>query len=120
MGDNAKMYIFVNTLLNMGKGKIAGQVGHGVSHMVRYLENNKNNAYKNWLSNGEAKIVLKASEDQLNNMIKKYNDVNSEIWCFEIHDLGKTQIAPNSLTVIAFNPIYDYEVPKDFKNYKLL
>ena len=115
-----KMYLLVNQDHSMGKGKIAAQVGHGVSAAVRYMERTANpqikDMYAKWLKDSfEAKIVLKAPEAILRTLLMTYPHI-----CFPIHDAGKTQIASGSLTVISFLPIPDVDVPNDVKALKLL
>lgn len=99
------MYIFVNTDLKMGCGKICAQVGHVVNyiteHIMRISMINANDPvylrYKKWTSTGGKKIVLKATEKDLNELLQ---------WpeSFSVRDAGHTQVAPNSLTVVGFFP----------------
>jgi peptidyl-tRNA hydrolase, PTH2 family len=123
--SNYKMYIFVNTSLDMSKGKIAAQVGHAVQHIVedifvRYYEGSKEyktifNDYLIWSKNyGCAKIALKANQDQINILSQL------PIKLTTIHDAGKTQVEPNSLTVVAFYPMDINKLPIDMSQYKLL
>lgn len=112
---SVKMYILVNNDLKMGKGKIAGQVGHSVSSLVRKLEKNPTKNYIYWLANGEAKIIIKSTEEEMLKLRKKYSDKT-----VEIRDLGKTQIEPDSLTTIGFIPLKPDEVPKEILDGKIL
>ncbi len=113
------MYILVNDDLKMGKGKIAGQVGHVVGSITEkiitehYKKHNNDvyNRYVEWKNNGCAKIILKATEAQ----IKSYMNKPETMY---ILDLGRTQIPENSLTVIGFYP--SSNLKEEFKNYKLL
>ena len=113
MNEDNNMYIFVNNELKMSTGKIASQVGHVVLKIVEYLLNNKKLSeylrYREWKKNGQTKIILKATENDLIELIKlpesKY-----------ILDAGKTQISPNSLTVVGFFP----NVHSEFKKFPLL
>ena len=95
-----KMYIIVNDSLKMGKGKISSQVGHAVSGIIRKLEKRPSEYYNLWLNNGEPKIVLKANENTILDFIDCYTN------CLEIKDCGKTQIKPDSLTCIIFEPLH--------------
>lgn len=122
-----KMYIVVNNSLKMGKGKIAGQVGHGVSHVIRFLERKSidhKDRYKKWLKDGmEAKIVLQGSESQLEDLLNAHcisKNPSDEVYCFAIRDAGKTQIPAGSLTVVAFIPLEEETVPIEVKGLKLL
>jgi peptidyl-tRNA hydrolase len=106
----------------MGKGKIAGQVGH-VSGLItedilkKYYENKTDTTteaydrYVSWKQSGHAKIILKATEAELLSFIGTPE-------CIHIRDAGRTQIEPNTLTVVGFYPT---NKSKDkFSSYKLL
>ena len=121
------MYIFVNMDLQMGKGKIAGQVGHVVGQIVndillkQYQMNIENKCsgktiecylrYIEWIESSHKKVILKATTEQL----KKLSEEPEAI---SIRDEGRTQIAPNSLTVVGFYP--NTNLKNKFKDYKLL
>ncbi len=116
--DDYVMYLLVNNDLKMEKGKIASQVGHCVQHIIEsilisYYENKKTKHYNDYLKwkNGCKKIVLKATQTQLEYL---KNDSNA----ISIYDAGKTQIEPNSLTIIGFFPSSSNS--KKFEQYKLL
>lgn len=118
------MYILVNTDLKMEKGKIAGQVGHVVGiiteEIIRKayesvtpesLEDYQN--YENWIRKDMyTKVVLKATEPEMRYALA------TEKKCRFIIDAGRTQIAPNSLTVVGFFPRNDLE--EKMKKFKLL
>ena len=113
-----KMYILVNIDLGMGEGKIAGQTGHVVSSIVRLHERNKtlnSKVYDKWIREGEAKIVLKANEQEMKNLYSKYSNISEQVF-----DMGKTQIAPDSFTVLGFYPLVDVDVPEELLKMKLL
>lgn len=114
------MYILVNDDLKMGKGKIAGQVGHVVGLITeeilkKFYESKKSpdcyQRYIKWKNTGHAKIILKATQEQIKSFVE-----NPET--MYILDAGKTQIAPNSLTVLGFFP--SATLKEQFKNFKLL
>ena len=98
----------------MGKGKMCAQCGHVVSKIIRSLERNISAGYKEWLKLGEAKIVLKASEDELKLILAENPG------CQAIHDCGLTQIASGSLTAIGFYPMHENDAPARVKALKLL
>jgi len=111
------MYIFINNDLRMEKGKIASQVGHVVQHITEdiirmgYESASLPDPYKRYMlwKNGSKKIVLKATEQQLLELMKLPESRY-------VIDAGKTQIAPNSLTVVGFFPSTNIkEIAKDYK-----
>lgn len=118
------MYILVNKDLKMSGGKLASQCCHSVCKAIRVLERQqpKDKGYTEWLKNGEAKVVLRSNEKEMLEIIAQYevdervNRNSSNIWCAHTLDAGKTEIAPNSLTTLAFRPILKSEIPvKDLK-----
>ena len=122
------MYIIVNNDLNMQKGKIASQCCHSVAKMTRIQERKtpREDAYMRWLKNGETKIVLKATQQQMKAVLDIYEvdtrvkRESSDTYCCCTIDEGRTQIAPQSLTTIAFKPMLRGEAPKIVKTLKLL
>lgn len=114
LDDEIKMYFIVNNDLHMGKVKIAGQVGHAVSYWIRRLEHNPTKEYKTWIKQSEPKIILKASSKILEQIISKNPS------CYAVHDLGRTQVEPDSLTVVSFAPSYPSQLPVEVAQLKLL
>lgn len=123
------MYILVNKDLKMGKGKIASQSCHSVSRMTRVLEragtiDKPDYSYEQWLKNGEPKVVLKASQEEMLELVKKYtlsvDTIFRGLWSVHTIDQGRTQIAPNSMTTMVFRPIMRKFVPDVIKEMKLL
>ena len=114
------MYVLVNDDLKMGKGKIAGQVGHVVGLITEEIIRKSFESdtvsdcyirYLKWKNTGNAKIILKASQDQITSFIG-YPET------MYILDAGRTQIAPDSLTVLGFYP--SATLKEQLKNFKLL
>lgn len=92
-----KMYIAVNTSLNMGKGKIGAQVGHGVAAVTEKCLVSDPALWTRYKFGGQTKICVKATQEEMEQLAQIKN-------ACVIHDAGRTQIAPNSLTVVAFMP----------------
>ncbi len=115
------MYIFINTSLSMGKGKIASQSAHIAQsiteEIIRSGYENRTPPisyydYEKWKKYyGSKKIVLKATIEQMDELLKLENSRY-------IIDAGRTQIASGSMTVIGFFP--SNKLTDIFKNYKLL
>jgi len=117
------MYILVNKDLKMGKGKIGAQCAHVACAVTRILERHKPRPkyYEDWLNNGEPKVVLKATEDEMNGFIEKYPlKKSNDYWCVPIRDFGRTQVKANSLTALAFRPTMKKLVPPALRVLKLL
>ena len=117
MADKIVMYLFVNTDLNMSKGKMCSQIGHIVQLLTEeiiragYEQHPPPESYFTyikWKSNC-TKIILRATTDQLKELIKLKG-------ARYFIDDGKTQVPENSLTVVGFYPNSDMgDTVKDFK-----
>ena len=118
------MYVLINTdpSCKMDKGKTAGQACHSACKVIQVLERNNPTSpdYVHWCNNSYPKIVLKATLDQINQLIQLYSDTNNPIWCVHTRDLGKTQIPAGILTSLAFCPMLKSNTPTLIKSLKLL
>jgi len=112
-----KQVIVVRKDLKMGCGKIAGQVAH--ASVTAYK---KQNWFKRrqWFKNdNQVKVVLKVkSEQELIDIM--YECMLAGIKYSEIHDAGRTQIEPNTLTAVGIGPDSDEKINKIVKDLKLL
>lgn len=121
------MYIIVNHDLKMGAGKIASQCCHSACAVITRLERTlpKCRHYQSWERNAHAKIILKATEGEMHDILQLFNvtnecvDVVNDNWCVAIRDLGRTQIQSGSLTTLAFRPFPKHLAPKIIKKLKL-
>lgn len=127
--DPAVMYLIVNSALGMSPGKIAAQVGHAVEEllleMVDYKEGlqwtededyarEARRAVGHWdayKKDGTTKIILKAEKEW--EELRKLADI-------VVIDEGRTEIPPNSETVLGFFPVRKSNVPELLKQLKLL
>ncbi|XP_041971650.1 peptidyl-tRNA hydrolase 2, mitochondrial-like [Aricia agestis] len=102
-----KVVLVVRTDLNMSKGKIAAQCGHAAVGVFEKALKRDPEGLKSWQMTGQAKIALKTdSVDEIRQIAdnaKKMGIITSLI-----RDAGRTQIAPNSITVLGVGP-----APKD-------
>eukprot|EP00828_Plagiopyla_frontata_P011203 TRINITY_DN1616_c0_g1_i6.p2 TRINITY_DN1616_c0_g1~~TRINITY_DN1616_c0_g1_i6.p2 ORF type:complete len:196 (-),score=57.57 TRINITY_DN1616_c0_g1_i6:87-674(-) len=117
-----KMVILVRMDLKMGVGKIAAQTGHAV--LGAYKESiNQGDQYAvnvtNWECQGQPKIVLKVNSlEQLLELQKKASE--AQLITDVIHDFGKTQVEPNTITVCSIGPAPSEEIDKITGALKLL
>ena len=112
-----KMYIIVNSDLGMTAGKKCAQVGHGVMHMMLKMQTSPTDDYLAWLNSAGAKIVLKASQETMEELVEIYSE---KLHLFPVTDMGLTQIEQGSFTVLAFEPLSPDKVPQELKELKLL
>lgn len=94
-----RMYILVNEDVEMGKGKLAGQVGHAVNVMTFVLAKGHDSTLNEYMNGDIKKIVLYASQERLIELEK--------LGFISIRDKGYTEVAPNTLTCVIL-PIVDY------------
>jgi PTH2 family peptidyl-tRNA hydrolase len=90
------MYFVVNSDLKMGYGKMAAQVAHAA--IDAYERTDDKVVLQNWRKNGSAKVVLTAPHEKILELLNKFS-----CQCWPIYDQGRTQICPNSLTVLGFS-----------------
>ena len=117
MGD-IKQVIAVRTDLEMGKGKIAAQVGHACVLGAEHVRKSHPEWYNEWC-NGQEKVVVKVDGIKSLDEIKKHAiDLNLP-WS-EVTDAGHTQIAPGTTTCISIGPAPENLVDKVTGDLKLL
>jgi len=113
-----KQVIIVRTDLEMGKGKIAAQVGHACVLGAENVRKSHPDWFKEWWG-GQEKIAVKV------NSLKDLEEIkNSAIslnlpWS-EVTDAGHTQIAPGTLTCISIGPAPEELIDKVTGHLKLL
>ena len=127
------MYIVVNDELGQSPGKFSAQVGHLVEKITEiatlimfdlsddyfdyedsrtffdFAKNNKD-CYSEYC-NSPAKIVLGANKEEWEELKK--------LTCIVIVDEGRTEIPPNSETVLGFWPMRKCDAPEVIKNLNL-
>lgn len=119
--DEIKMYVLVNSTIRMKPGKIAAQVGHGVQAVTEHMVRNRPAEWREYHNHGmHPKIVLRATEEEMYHLADTYKRRNARVWCTAIHDAGRTQLKPDTLTVVAFCPMTTADRPEELKRMKLL
>ena len=71
--SDIKQVIVVRTDLDMGKGKIAAQVGHACVLGAEHVRKSNSKWFEQWWS-GQEKVVVKVSS------IKELEEVNDILW----------------------------------------
>ena len=113
-----KQVIVVRTDLDMGKGKIAAQVGHACVLGAEHVRKSNPDWFTKWWS-GQEKVVVKVSGLK---ELEKIRDGAIEIgipWS-EVTDAGHTQIAPGTTTCISLGPAPEDLIDKITGDLKLL
>uniref|UniRef100_A0A182QSL9 peptidyl-tRNA hydrolase n=1 Tax=Anopheles farauti TaxID=69004 RepID=A0A182QSL9_9DIPT len=103
MGDEYKMVLVVRNDLKMGKGKIAAQCGHAAVGAFETGVQKTPALIKKWRNSGQAKIAVKVESEAV--MMEIYQTARAnKLNCCLIRDAGRTQIEPNTKTVLAIGP----------------
>lgn len=97
------MVLVVRNDLKMGKGKIAAQCGHASVGAFEVGMKKCPQLVHRWNCSGSAKIAVKVeSEQELNEIHRKAKSIGLN--CCVIRDAGRTQLEPNTKTVLAVGP----------------
>ncbi|PAN40484.1 hypothetical protein GQ55_7G311200 [Panicum hallii var. hallii] len=98
--EDFKMVLVVRNDLKMGKGKIAAQCSHATLGLFKKLQLRAPKSLRRWERCGQVKVVVKIESEEdmliLQGRAKSFN-LPTHITI----DAGRTQIAPNSRTVMA-------------------
>ncbi|WOL08521.1 hypothetical protein Cni_G17274 [Canna indica] len=98
--EDFKMVLVVRNDLKMGKGKIAAQCSHATLGLYKKLLHRAPKALNRWENCGQVKVVLKIeSEEDL--LVLQGRAKSLKLPNHITIDAGRTQIAPNSRTVMA-------------------
>lgn len=116
MYKDYKQVMVIRTDLGMGKGKMCGQVAHASISAYIFCPPTVGEA---WLIDGQTKIVCKVgSEDELQDVAAKAQVAGIEV--SRIHDAGRTQLEPGTLTCIGIGPYLAKFIDPITKDLKLL
>ncbi|EAL45805.1 peptidyl-tRNA hydrolase, putative [Entamoeba histolytica HM-1:IMSS-B] len=117
--EEYKMVFCVRNDLKMGKGKIAAQCGHAVVECVLKSLQTQPDVLKYWHEHDQTKVALRV--DSLEQILELEKQANQEgIVNGLITDLGRTQIAPNTITVLGIGPDTVSKINKITGHLKLL
>ncbi|CAO2832318.1 unnamed protein product [Amaranthus hypochondriacus] len=98
--EDFKMVLVVRNDLKMGKGKIAAQCSHATLGLYKKLHSRAPKALNRWEMCGQVKVVVKIdSEEEMLALQGRAKSIH--IPTHIVIDAGRTQIAPNSRTVMA-------------------
>lgn len=128
--DPIVMYVIVREELGMSIGKCCAQVGHATQKVllhyfkclalnaklhVSQIEEEHNKLTGAWLANGSTKVILKADE-------KEWGELKTEFGkdIFVVVDNGRTELEPNTETVLVLMPQKKSGVSKSIKRLQTL
>ena len=113
-----KLVIVVRTDLDMGKGKIASQVGHACVLGAEHVRKSNPEWFSEWWV-GQEKVVLKVVNLKELEQVKQ-DAIELGIPWSEVTDAGHTQIAPGTTTSISIGPAPEESIDKITGDLKLL
>ncbi|KAK8921991.1 hypothetical protein KSP39_PZI020715 [Platanthera zijinensis] len=98
--EDFKMVLVVRNDLKMGKGKIAAQCSHATLGLYKKLHDRAPKALSRWEMCGQVKVVLR-TESEEDMLVLQERAKSLKLPTHLTIDAGRTQIAPNSRTVMA-------------------
>ena len=113
-----KQVIVVRTDLDMGKGKIAAQVGHACVLGAEHVRKSNPEWFSEWWT-GQEKIVLKVANLKELEQVKQ-DAIEFDVPWSEVTDAGHTQIASGTTTCISIGPAPEEKIDKITGDLKLL
>ncbi len=113
-----KQVIVIRTDLDMGKGKIASQVGHACVLGAFNVKKSHPKWFSEWWT-GQEKVVVKVSGLRELQHIKSHATDLGLPWS-EVTDAGHTQIAPGTTTCISIGPAPEDDIDRVTGQLKLL
>jgi len=119
-GRECKLVLVVRNDLKMGKGKVAAQCGHATLGAVRDCEEaGRTRLLAKWERYGQAKVAVKCESEE--ELVAAYKAAKQRgLPAHVVVDAGRTQIAPNTRTVLAVGPAPVEEVDHVTGRFKLL
>ncbi|KAL6844452.1 hypothetical protein ACP4OV_026125 [Aristida adscensionis] len=98
--EDFKMVLVVRNDLKMGKGKIAAQCSHATLGLFKKLQQRAPKSLRRWERCGQVKVVVKIESEE-DMLVLQGRAKSLNIPTHITIDAGRTQIAPNSRTVMA-------------------
>ncbi|MFB5611654.1 MAG: peptidyl-tRNA hydrolase Pth2 [Nitrosopumilaceae archaeon] len=115
---NIKQVIAVRTDLDMGKGKIAAQVGHACVLGAENVRKSHPDWFEEWWG-GQEKVVVKVGSMKELEKIKQ-DAISLDVPWSEVSDAGHTQLPPGTTTCISLGPAPENLIDKITGDLKLL
>lgn len=98
--EDFKMVLVVRNDLKMGKGKIAAQCSHATLGLFKKLQLRAPKSLRRWERCGQVKVVVKIESEE-DMLVLQGRAKSLNLPTHITIDAGRTQIAPNSRTVMA-------------------
>lgn len=116
-----KMVIVVRMDLKMGQGKVATQCAHAAVMLYNSASRSFRSELRNWLVNGQPKIVLRISDNCKTTLKSLYQQAReNKLNACLIYDAGRTQLQKGTLTALGIGPNKKENIDILTKQFKLL
>src|SRR5215813_7311 len=118
--DMHKQVIIVRKDLGMSCGQIAAQVAHAAIMAMDMASKFDMKGVTEWKEeDGQIKVILKVnSYSELNDYF--INIINAHLPVVKVHDAGRTQLEPDTVTCIGIGPIPSERIDPIIRDLKLL
>ncbi|KAF0693676.1 Aste57867_15379 [Aphanomyces stellatus] len=114
-----KMVLVIRTDLNMSVGKVGAQCGHATLGAYKLAVKRTERTVASWEASGQAKIVLRVdSEADLLHLATQAQ--GAKLVHYIVVDAGRTEIAPDTKTVLAIGPAARSAIDKITGHLKLM
>lgn len=111
-----KLVLVVRKDLSMSVGKIAAQCSH--ASILAYQKSSRIMLMR-WALSGQKKVVVECPNEQ--SMLKiRENAKKQRLMTNVVHDAGLTQVAPNTMTVLAVGPAKEEHIDEITGHLRLL
>jgi PTH2 family peptidyl-tRNA hydrolase len=114
-----KLAVAVRRDLDMGKGKIAVQVGHASVMASEGTRRRRPEWWREWFDEGQCKVVVKVNSESELDTLREDAEALGLVAAI-IHDSGLTQVAPGTATCVGIGPAPAELVDKVTGNLPLL
>jgi PTH2 family peptidyl-tRNA hydrolase len=111
-----KQCLLIRTNVRMSCGKMCAQAGHAA---VSAFQKAGEEARRNWLSEGQKKVVLKAKDEQTLHEIRMLAEACG-IPAALIQDAGMTELPPGTITALGLGPARSEEMDRITSSLPLL
>lgn len=115
--QSMKLVMLVRTDIKMTRGKACAQCSHAAVRACQVAHRYAPQKLRAWLSQGQKKITLKVTEQELSSLLDKLHQ--TDIICGRIQDAGHTQVDPGTVTVGFVGPWDEAELDKITGHLKL-
>lgn len=110
-----KQAILLRKDLDMSTGKLVAQGSHA---SLGAYQNASEDQRRTWTEQGQKKIVLEASEQEIQDKIARARSMN--VPCFRVKDAGHTEVEPGTVTALGLGPAEENQLDKITSDLPLL